>query len=131
MDDHYLSRDLLRTTWTFQAIVAGPVFVWLGFLSVYNMLHTFETTYDFFNHFCNSIMAGGIIFTVLLQRRIPADRTSKSMTLRFETLKSVLATASWIWLLLDAVFGPRSHYSYYGDRSERIITAAISSLLLL
>ncbi|KPI37476.1 uncharacterized protein AB675_10374 [Cyphellophora attinorum] len=75
-------------------------------------------------------MAGGIIFTVLLQRKIPTGKTSKSMTLRFEILKSVLATALWLWLLLDAIFGPRDHYSYYKDRSQRIMVAAISSLLL-
>jgi len=32
-----LGELFLRTTWIFQAIAAGPIFVWLGLLAVFNM----------------------------------------------------------------------------------------------
>ena len=93
--------------------------------------YTFDSLYDFFNHLINSLLAAGITFAVLIQRKLLVNRNAKQYTLRFEIAKSVLATALWLWLLLDAIFGPSDHYGYYGGRSRRISVACISSLLLL
>ena len=131
--EHNNSRQLvptfMRTVWLFQAIIAGPIFVLLGLLAVFNMFNTYGRLYDFITHLGTSLLAAGIIFIVVVQRTV--GRLEKSLTLRFEVIKSILATALWLWLLLDAIFGPSDHYGYYTPRSRRIAAAAISSILLL
>jgi hypothetical protein len=76
-----------------------------------------------------SLFASGIIFLVWVQNNA---ETSRSSTLYAEIVKSGLATAGWLWLLLDCNFGP-DHYSYYDppSRGPRIQRAAISVILLL
>ena len=64
--------------------------------------------------FINALFGAGIIFIVLIQRRTRLDTTK---TLIFEIAKSVLATAMWIWLLLDTIFGPWQK-SYREDTRE-------------
>lgn len=125
-----LSTLVLRTTWIFQAIAAGPTFVVLGLLAIFNLFNTYSRIYDFVTHLMTTLLAAGIIFIVLLQRKIPPEKTDARQTLRFEIAKSALATALWLWLMLDAVFGPKDHY--WNDlRPRRIASAGIASLLLL
>ncbi|KAK5683762.1 hypothetical protein LTR17_027229 [Elasticomyces elasticus] len=127
----HLGRLFLRTVWIFQAIAAGPIFFCLGMLAIFNMFHTFNTLYEFFTHLITAFLAAGIIFIVVVQRTLPPAETAKNLTLRFEVSKSILATALWLWLMFDAIFGPRDHSGYYMPRSQRITVAAISSVLPL
>jgi hypothetical protein len=77
-----------------------------------------------------SLCAAGITFAVWIQRRVPMTR---KVTLYFEIAKSGFATAIWLWLILDAAFGPGLPRYYYGDypRKPTIIRAAISVIILL
>jgi hypothetical protein len=56
-------------------------------------------------------------------------------TFFFEATKSALATAMWLWLILDAAFGPWRDSSYYPDPEhrvrDRVIRAALTSIVLL
>lgn len=93
-----IGRVFLAKAWIFQAIVAGPTFVVLGMCAMFAMWDaTYWTVYDFLTFSCTAIMAGGIIFLVLVQRQIPT--AGKLWTFRFELAKSVLATGLWLWLM--------------------------------
>ncbi|KAK5153491.1 hypothetical protein LTS14_007662 [Recurvomyces mirabilis] len=116
----------LRTIWLFQAIVASPIFVILGIQAIINMFHTYTTLYEFITHLCTSLLAGTIIFLVLVQRKMPASKTTTMQTLNFEAGKALCAELLWLWLLLDAIFGPESHYGYYDGRGRRIAVAVIT-----
>jgi hypothetical protein len=125
-----LSNALLRTVWLFQAIVAGPTFVILGLLVFIALYDQYIDVYYFVTHLCTAIFAGAIIFIVVVQRKIPYEVSNPRLTLIFEIAKSVFATALWIWLMMDSLFGP--HRRYRGSYTKPLITAsAISSLLLL
>lgn len=137
-----LGHILLRTAWTFQAIAAFPTFFILGFLAAVNLFNTFESLYEFVTYFITSILAGAIMFLVLVQRSLlsrrqkrdlvasrSANRAENLQTLQFEIAKAVLATALWVWLFCDALFGPQSHYD--NTRNIRIRVAAIAVFLLL
>lgn len=76
-----------------------------------------------------SLFAAGIIFAVWIQRSI---RISRKIALYFESAKSAFATAIWLWLILDAAFGPGIHrYRGNGPRKPMVLRAAISVIVLL
>jgi hypothetical protein len=75
-----------------------------------------------------ALMAAAIIFIVYVQRK--AVLTSYQ-TLIFEGVKSTLATALWLWLILDAAFGPWSHQVDQVRVDRQVERAAFSVLLLL
>lgn len=131
--DQSLSRAILTTVWIFQLVVAGPIFIWLGLLALLNLYYTFDRVYDFVAHLCTFLLAAGIFFIVLVQRKLADDAVAKrlQLTIRFEVAKAVLATALWVWLIMDAIFGPEDRYGYYGMRGARIVASAISAVLLL
>jgi hypothetical protein len=120
-------EELLRALWIFQAIAVLPIFLILGFFAVGEMIQTYQRTYFFVADFTCTIFSAGILYTVYLQRNL--SNATKLLTLRFEILKSVLATALWLWLLFDALFGPWN--SRYPGRGSRTNVAAISVVLLL
>ena len=121
----------MRTAWIFQAIAATPIFVFLGISTFVNLFNTFDTVYVFTTHLCNALFAAGILFTIIVQRRVTEEQSSKTLILRFEVAKSACATALWAWLFLDAIFGPRDAYGWYYDRPRRVMIAAMCSLMLL
>lgn len=125
-----LGRAFLTTSWLFQLIAAGPIFVWLGLAAIFNLFYTFDRAYDFITHLCTSLLAASIFFIVLIQRKL-SDGADGPLTLRFEISKSVCATALWVWLILDAIFGPEDHYGYREGRRTRVTAAAVSIILLL
>ena len=89
---------LLSKAWIFQAIVAGPTFVVLGMCAMFAIWEsTYWTVYNFLTFSSTAIMAGGIIFFVLVQRQVSTP--GKTWTFRFELAKSVLATGCWLWLM--------------------------------
>jgi hypothetical protein len=76
----------------------------------------------------NSLLAAGIIFLVVIQRRVHFDALGKFC---FEAMKALFATAMWLWLLLDALFAHTEDGPYYEEqRRRRIIRAGIASILL-
>lgn len=125
-----LCSTFLHTYWLFQAIFAGPISAALALSAFVRLLNTHGPIYDFVTQVCNAILAGAIVFTVLIQQRMPVTQVSKALTLRFEIAKSVLATILWIWLMMDAAFGPQNEYDYY-KRRPRVISAAVSSVVLV
>lgn len=77
-----------------------------------------------------SLCAAGITSAVWIQYRV---LMSRKVTLYFEIAKSSFATAIWLWLILDAAFGPGLRRYYYGDypKGPMVIRAAISVTILL
>jgi hypothetical protein len=126
MSNQDLGQVLLTRVWVFQAIVAAPTFTILGIAATINLFSTWDTIYDFITFLFTSILAAGIIFIVSVQLRY--SNATKALTFRFEVAKSVLATALWIWLMYDAIFGPSSHGS---NRGRRIAASSIAVVLLL
>ena len=126
-----LNRAFLTTAWTFQLIAAGPIFVWLGLAAIFNLFYTFDRVGDFITHLFTSLFAAGIFFIVLVQRKLRSqDALDKPLTLKFEIAKLVLAIALWVWLMMDAIFGPEDHYGWR-MRQTRIIASAVSVILVL
>ena len=125
-----LGSTFLQTYWLFQAIFAGPISAALAISAFVRLLDTHGPIYDFVTQVCNAILAGAIVFIVLVQQRMPASRVSKALTLKFEIAKSVLATALWVWLMLDAGFGPENEYDYY-KRGPRLGSSAVASIVLV
>ena len=80
-------------------------------------------------------MAAGIIFIVILQLRVALKYTTIFI---FECVKSLLATLLWLWLMLDAVFGPwqqrwknRNENDIAEEKKQRLARAAVSVILLV
>ena len=85
---------------------------------------TFQTSAD---SIC-ALMAAAIIFIVYVQRKAVV---TSYQTLIFEGVKSTLATALWLWLILDAAFGPWSRNVNQDWVNRQVARAALSVLLLL
>ncbi|KAH8882336.1 hypothetical protein GQ53DRAFT_753800 [Thozetella sp. PMI_491] len=126
--DQPLGRVLLTRTWLFQAIVAGPTFVVLGLSAFSSLYSNYSSSYDFIMHLSTAIMAMGIIFIVLVQQQVP--RAGKSVTSNLEAIKAGLATAMWIWLIADAIWGPKSPYGSPKTRENRIVASSFAVILL-
>jgi len=70
----------------------------------------------------NALLAAGVVFLVVIQRRVPLDGLAE---FRFEAAKTSFATGMWLWLLLDALL---AHGGY--QKRKRAIRAIIASTLL-
>lgn len=126
-----IGQLFLRATWLFQAIVAGPTFVLLGFLAFIDLWSPYAgSIYDFVTHIGTALLAAGIIFLVVIQRKIPADETITPLMLNFETAKAGLASGLWLWLMLDATLSPRARDNQGRLNQTRIAASAISFALL-
>ncbi|KAK5120464.1 hypothetical protein LTR85_006119 [Meristemomyces frigidus] len=113
------------------AIAAAPVFLGLGYFATSMIFNSQrDRFYDFWADFINSFLAAGIIFVVMVQGQLPFHKTPKRVTLRFECVKAAIATVLWVWMLLDALFGPEVHSGHYQVPSQRVAAAAICSILL-
>ena len=76
-----------------------------------------------------SLFAAGIILAVWVQYKI---LMAHKVTLYFETAKSAFATTIWLWLILDAAFGPgMDSYPRYRPREPLVIDFGISVIILL
>ena len=125
-----LSQLLVRTLWIFQLFASFPVFLFLGVSTYINIFRTYEDAYDFTMHFCTCLLAGSIVFIILVQRRIHQDRLSTVLALRFEAAKAACATILWLWYFLDAAIGPRRYYNCIYDREKRVRAAGVFVILL-
>ncbi|KAF2430171.1 hypothetical protein EJ08DRAFT_254222 [Tothia fuscella] len=123
----------LRTAWLFQALAAAPTLLFLGAFAYFCVFGYGDEywLYDFIASFLNTFFSAGIVFVVLIQRKI--HNPSNELTLYFEATKSVLATVMWVWLVLDRAFGPWARYGYGGepDRMPSVVRSAICSVILL
>ncbi|KAK0730748.1 hypothetical protein B0H67DRAFT_639210 [Lasiosphaeris hirsuta] len=123
-----IGHVFLTRFWIFQGLLAAPTFFIFGIFIFASLWDSYNGVYDFVCQFFNCLLAGSILFIILVQRSLPT--ASKKLTYRFELAKSVLATAMWLWLMLDSIFYKRRYYNpdlyYY----RRIIISAISSTAL-
>lgn len=78
-------------------------------------------------------MAASIIFSVYVQRKAII---SPHQYLLFEAFKSLMATGLWLWLILDAAFGPwveacrKESWCHY-ETGPRVTRAGLASVVLL
>lgn len=124
----FFSHIFLRTAWIFQALVAGPIAIGLGFSALFRLLEVHGPFYPFLMQFWNAIIASCIVFIVLIQRKIPDRYDLKATTVHFEEAKSALATALWLWLTLDAGLSVETRFN---TQASRLGAAFMSSALLL
>jgi len=75
-----------------------------------------------------TFVGAGVLWTVLVLRYAP---TTTKTVFRFELIKSGLATALWVWLLVDRIFAPLTDYYTPPPRNEQIAKAAISVVVLI
>jgi hypothetical protein len=127
-DNDFLADTFLRTVWLFQLLVTSPVAIALGVSSLVRLLEVHGPIYDFIASLCTSIFAAGIVFILIVQRKTFENGVSLSLTVKFEALKSALATILWIWCMVDAAVQPTSDWN---RRTPRMIAASCSSILLL
>ena len=150
-----LPQQMVRTVGVFQGLLALPILLftavlaleilaysstnfvyefWSVFLSIlasYMSRNLLFTSSDYFHSASMfiSLFAAGIIFAVWIQRTV---QTSRKVTLYFEGAKSAFATAIWLWLILDAAFGPGiNRYRGQRPRKPMVLRAAISVIVLL
>ncbi|KAH6719707.1 hypothetical protein BKA61DRAFT_470762 [Leptodontidium sp. MPI-SDFR-AT-0119] len=118
---------MARSIGLFQGLVALPALFILGEWALISLFETNIPIYDFITSTFNSIFAAGILFVLVVQHNITP---SPAIILYFEVAKSGLATAVWLWLLLDSIFGPNRSYQR-PPRGPRIARAGISVIVLL
>ncbi|KAM7209601.1 hypothetical protein V8F20_000004 [Naviculisporaceae sp. PSN 640] len=130
-----LGIALLTRAWLFQAIIALPIAVILGVDALASVYDGYSKIYDFTMYLGNSLLAGAIIFIVLVQRQLKPEtflRTvdGRKLTFWFEMTKSVLATLLWGWILLDAIFNTDRYYRD-DDQMRRIVRCIIAYIVLI
>jgi hypothetical protein len=142
-----LGQQILRTIWFFQGCAALPIIFILGIFAFGELFGPSMYFYDFVyrllpllslaatNRFSrdglNALMASGIMFCVMIQLKV---QVSAYLTLLFEASKSTFATGLWLWLILDAAFGPWQDRPYRRpdtEKPERLARAGVSVVLLL
>ncbi|KAK0129568.1 hypothetical protein ONS96_000133 [Cadophora gregata f. sp. sojae] len=125
-----VGQQMARGIGLFQALVALPAMVILGEWALEALFYTNMPIYEFITSTFNALFAAAIIFIVFVQLN---TSTSPLITLYFEIAKSSLATALWLWLLLDAIFDPEQWNRPYQrpPKGPRIARAGISVVVLL
>ncbi|KAH6681969.1 hypothetical protein B0J14DRAFT_227885 [Halenospora varia] len=120
------AEQLFRTACIFQAIAALPTFLWMGESTIEQLLwySYWDSVYDFTKAFFTSIFAAGILCILSVQRW---SSMSIKASFLFEIVKISLATALWLWLLLDSIFAPQRDY----NRRPRYIGIAKSAISVL
>jgi hypothetical protein len=118
-----LPQRMVRTAGLFQALVALPTMIIMGsyiFQQLFNGYWASTRIYDFITFTFNAFLSAFILFIIIVQRQDAFLSLSPSYKLVFEGLKSGFATAVWLWLLLDACFGPdRRYVSWIGLLGRR------------
>ncbi|KAH8658723.1 hypothetical protein BGZ60DRAFT_125367 [Tricladium varicosporioides] len=122
------AEQFVRTACIFQAIAALPTFLWMGESTIEQLLwySYWDSIYDFTKAFFTSIIAAGILCILSVQRW---SSMSIKTTFLFEVAKTLLATALWLWLLLDSIFAPQRDYNHH-PRYIKITKSAISVLVI-
>lgn len=126
-----LGQQMLRGVGIFQALAALPTMIILGICAYEQLFYAYDLYYYFIADSMTALMAAGIVFIVYVQRKAVV---TNFQTLLFETIKSILATGLWLWLILDSAFGPWKYRYVYHDGKDverRVKRAALSSILLI
>ncbi|KAF2872246.1 hypothetical protein BDV95DRAFT_379121 [Massariosphaeria phaeospora] len=129
--DRALGRQMLRSAGIFQAAAALPVTLCLGFFAFVSLFEAYNINfYDFFSCSITALMAAGIMFVVVVQRK---STETNYRAFIFESVKSGLATGLWLWLMLDSGYGPWRHRYAHSDRDVemRVARSATAGILLL
>ena len=98
-----LGHTFLSRAWIFQAVIASPILLTLGIYCFVAIYDGHAPIYDFVMYLGNTILAAGVVFIVLVQRKVQTEMllsTEKGRRLGFwfEVGKSVMATALWAWV---------------------------------
>jgi len=121
-----LGKQMLKTASLFQIGVALPVTIILGLICFVDLFGgtRYSDFYEFYRNAINALLAAGIIFLAVINIRVPLSNVH---TVWFEFGKSALATILWLWLVLDAFFGPWQ-YKYPWMNPDDIQSEKISRL---
>ncbi|KFY18663.1 hypothetical protein V493_08435 [Pseudogymnoascus sp. VKM F-4281 (FW-2241)] len=126
-----MTNQILRAAGLFQALLTAPIALTLGFLAFAELWDNYQTIYRFLTYTVNGLLAAIILFILLIQDRMPSLSASVSFIL--EVAKSLLATAMWLWLVLDSAYA--EHRNGYrepsNDRFLRVVRAFIAGFALL
>jgi zinc transporter ZupT len=115
---------------TLLAISSALFFVVSAVLVLFfNGINTFALFYAFVTDVCLAAASAGIAYATIKQfRHRLSDHISHC---RSELWKSALAGGMWLWLLLDAFFGPISQLGDGRFQQHRISNAATMILVPL
>ncbi|KAK5167674.1 uncharacterized protein LTR77_007373 [Saxophila tyrrhenica] len=125
--DSLLRDTILRTFWLFQLCVSAPISCALGVSAFVRLVEVHGFIYDFIASLIPSLMAGVIVFILVIQRRMFEHGLSIDLTLKFEAVKSILATSLWIWELVDSGVQPTT---VWNQRGPRMVAAGVSAIVL-
>ncbi|KAF7899380.1 uncharacterized protein EAF01_008593 [Botrytis porri] len=121
---------MAHTIGVFQALIAFPVMIHAGVFTFWCLtLDANFTIYEFVNALSNAFFSASILFIIITQRGGNSGDISKEFMVWLEMAKSGFASAVWLWLLVDSIFGPvHNFYNQPPSRTPRIAQAIISFL---
>lgn len=123
-----------RVLWLFQALIAGFLCVLWGQDLFWEVSYPYHgaTAYPILKELFLAVLAAMVVYAVIVQSQWPDP--PPRVTARLELAKGLLATAVWIWVLLDAIFYVSSDDyrwdPYFRSRSIRIVFSAASFVIL-
>ncbi|KAF7874567.1 uncharacterized protein EAF02_008544 [Botrytis sinoallii] len=125
-----LGQNMAHTIGVFQALIAFPVMIHAGVFTFWCLtLDANFTIYEFVNSLSNAFFSASILFIIITQRGGNSGDISKEFMVWLEVAKSGFASAVWLWLLFDSIFGPvHNSYNQPQSRTPRIAQAIISFL---
>ncbi|KAF2755444.1 hypothetical protein EJ05DRAFT_478456 [Pseudovirgaria hyperparasitica] len=134
-----LTTHIAHTTTLFQALLATPVFLTQGFTVLSAVFWNYYIPIeDATRALFVTLMAGLIVGIVLVQRRASLHGHGGAHSeymggdhagLYLELIKSVAATAVWVWLCTDACVARDANYGDVWYR--RVVTTGGSAVFLL
>ncbi|TGO20272.1 hypothetical protein BPAE_0316g00030 [Botrytis paeoniae] len=125
-----LGQNMAHTVGVFQALIAFPVMIHAGVFTFWCLtLDANFTIYEFVNSLSNAFFSASILFIIITQRGGNSGDVNKEFMVWLEVAKSGFASAVWLWLLFDGIFGPvHNSYNQPQSRTPRIAQAIISFL---
>lgn len=131
LDLHRLGPPALRAAWLFQALVAGPACLLFAIAALWTVYYPYSPPfiYPAIKELFFALFAAGILYILTVQRNYPQPHPRATAT--FELAKGLLATAAWLWLLLDAVFYRAPWYSFPVSPKQRTVFVSVSVVVLL
>ncbi|KAK0734516.1 hypothetical protein B0T26DRAFT_74723 [Lasiosphaeria miniovina] len=130
-DVGHIGRVMLTRLWLFQAFITGILFLAFTLAAVMSVMENYpdHSIATFILSLSLAVLAGSILFYVLVQRKLGVAR--KTLNFRLEVGKSILATVLWILLLAFGALAPCSYYSCRDFRFYNVIAAWTSGIVLL
>ncbi|KAM3152254.1 hypothetical protein ABEW05_007346 [Botrytis cinerea] len=127
-----LGQNMAHTVGVFQALISFPLMIHAGVFTFWCLtLDANFTIYDFVNALSNAFFSASILFIIITQRGGNSGDITKEFMVWLEVAKSGFASAVWLWLLFDSIFGPvHNSYNRPASRTPRIAQAIISFLVL-